>query len=302
MTGNAPSPWWLAHAKLVAVALFWGSSLVSARIVAQSIPTFTAGSARFVLASAIFAVILLRHRPLQKLNTRQWVAVSVMGLFGVFLFNFFFFTALGKVPASKAGLIVSLGPVLTALAVASILREPLGMQRWIGILLALLGVNIVITRGDLSQFWSIWSGAFDSGEGYMFLCVFSWMVFTVISRFALKGLSALTATSYSALIGTGLLLLSSLGDIADWRMEMLTATNILALGFIAVFGTVVANFWYVQGVQALGPTRTVVYTNLVPIFGVLLGYIILSEPIDLSMALGGTIVIAGVMLTNRSKA
>ena len=302
MSGNASGPWWLPHAKLVCVALFWGSTLVAARIVAQNIPNLTAASGRFVLSSAIFVAILLRHRPLQKLNARQWVAVSLMGLFGVFLFNFFFFTALEKVPASKAGLIVSLGPVLTALAVASILKEPLGLQRWLGIFLALFGVNIVITRGDLSQFWSIWSSAFDSGEGFMFLCVFSWMVFTVISRFALKGLSPLTATSYSALIGTGLLLLSSVGDLEHWRTDMLTATNVIAISYIAIFGTVVANFWYVQGVQALGPTRTVVYTNLVPLFGVLLGYLVLSEPIDLSMALGGTIVIAGVMLTNRSKA
>jgi drug/metabolite transporter (DMT)-like permease len=50
----------------------------------------------------------------------------------------------------------------------------------------------------------------------------------------------------------------------------------------------------------LGPARTAVYANLTPVFGVVLGYLILSEPIDISMIVGGIIVIAGVSLANRN--
>jgi drug/metabolite transporter (DMT)-like permease len=82
---------------------------------------------------------------------------------------------------------------------------------------------------------------------------------------------------------------------------MLTWENTLAILYIAVFGTVIASLWFVQGVSRIGPARTAVYANLTPIFGVLLGYLILSEPIHLSMVLGGVIVIAGVTLTNRAK-
>lgn len=295
------TPAWVPHAKLVAVAFFWGSTIVSARVVAQSAPNFTAASGRFLLASLIFALMLVYRGHLERLNRRQWITLIVMGIFGVFFFNGLFFLALGRVPASKSALIVSLGPVMTAVAVALILRETLGLQRWAGILLALVGVNVIVTRGDPTQFVTFWSGAFNTGEGYMFLCVASWMVFTVLSRFALRGLSPLTATAYSAMIGTLGLLLAMLTEVPRWDAAMFSPVNGLLMIYIAVFGTVIANTWYVQGVQAIGPARTVVYTNLVPVFGVLLGYLILSEPIDVSMAFGGLIVIVGVFMTNRVK-
>ena len=83
---------------------------------------------------------------------------------------------------------------------------------------------------------------------------------------------------------------------------MLTWENALGILYIATFGTVIASLWFLQGVRVLGPARAAVYSNLTPIFGIVLGYLILSEPIDLSMIIGGAIVILGVTLTNRARA
>lgn len=292
---------WQAHAKLVFVAFCWGTTLVAGRIVAQNIPNLTAASGRFVIAALIFLVLLRSQGPLPRLSLRQTLVTAAMGLTGVFCFNLFFFTALEKVPAGKTALIVSLSPILTALAVSVLLRERLGAQRWLGIALAFFGVTIVITQGDLAQTWFYFSNSFESGEGFMMLSITSWVAYTVLSRFALVGLSPLQATTYAALFGTVGLLLATLSDISTWEASMLTWENTLAILYIAVFGTVIASLWFVQGVSRIGPARTAVYANLTPIFGVLLGYLILSEPIHLSMVLGGVIVIAGVTLTNRAK-
>jgi len=292
---------WLAHAKLVFVAFCWGTTLIAGRIVAQNIPNLTAASGRFLIAATIFLILLRSQGPLPRLNTRQLVVTAAMGLTGVFCFNLFFFTALEKVPAGKTALIVSLSPILTALAVSVLLREKLGIQRWLGIALAFFGVTIVITQGNLAQTWFYFTHSFESGEGFMMLSVTSWVAYTVLSRFALVGLSPLQATTYAALFGTLGLLLATLSDIPTWEATMLTWENTLAIVYIAVFGTVIASLWFVQGVSRIGPARTAVYSNLTPIFGIILGYLILSEPIHLSMIVGGVIVIAGVTLTNRAK-
>ena len=292
---------WLAHAKLVFVAFCWGTTLIAGRIVAQNIPNLTAASGRFLIAATIFFILLRSQGPLPRLNTRQLLVTAAMGLTGVFCFNLFFFTALEKVPASKTALIVSLSPLLTALAVSVLLREKLGLQRWLGIALAFFGVTIVITQGNLAQTWFYFTHSFESGEGVMMLSVTSWVAYTVLCRFALVGLSPLQATTYAALFGTLGLLLATLSDIPTWEATMLTWENTIAILYIAVFGTVIASLWFVQGVNRIGPARTAVYSNLTPIFGIILGYLILSEPIHLSMIVGGVIVIAGVTLTNRAK-
>jgi drug/metabolite transporter (DMT)-like permease len=54
-------------------------------------------------------------------------------------------------------------------------------------------------------------------------------------------------------------------------------------------------------VQRIGPSRTAVFINLVPVFGVTFGAVLLGEPVLASMVIGGALVIAGVALTNRAQ-
>ena len=60
--------------------------------------------------------------------------------------------------------------------------------------------------------------------------------------------------------------------------------------------------WYAQGLQRLGAARTAVFNNLVPVFGVLLGTLLLDEVLLASMVVGGLVALAGVSLTNWSRA
>ena len=73
----------------------------------------------------------------------------------------------------------------------------------------------------------------------------------------------------------------------------------LSTFYIGALGTVAAFIWYYQGIQAVGPSRTAVFTNLVPVAAVLLSALILKEPILISMLVGGALCIFGVSLTNR---
>ena len=68
-----------------------------------------------------------------------------------------------------------------------------------------------------------------------------------------------------------------------------------------MLGTAVAFVWYYEGIRQLGAARTVVFNNLVPIFGVLLGWLVLGEPVSASLIIGGGMALAGVFLVNRIK-
>jgi drug/metabolite transporter (DMT)-like permease len=301
MNTRAAPPLWIAHAKLVIVSLCWGSTFIAGRVLAQGMPNLTAASSRFILASSIFLLLLLYQGPLPRLNRKQMMVTATMGFFGVFIANMFFFAALEKVPAGKTALIVSLSPILITLVVAFLLKDRIGMQRWTGIVLALLGVSLVITEGRLNELGYYVRNLFNTGEGFMLLSVCGWVVYTVLSRFALKGLTPLAATTYAALFGTLFLLVAALTEIPQWNAEMMNASTVGALVYLAAIGTAIPFLWYIEGIRAIGTTGTVIYSNLVPVFGVILSFLILSEPISLPMILGGLVVIAGVTLTNRSR-
>ncbi len=69
--------------------------------------------------------------------------------------------------------------------------------------------------------------------------------------------------------------------------------------FLGIFGTAVALVLFYGGVRAIGPARTSVFINLVPVFAVALGVLLLGEPLEFAMVAGGALVIAGIFLLNR---
>jgi drug/metabolite transporter (DMT)-like permease len=73
----------------------------------------------------------------------------------------------------------------------------------------------------------------------------------------------------------------------------------ISVFFLGAFGTVLAFIWYHQGIQTVGPSRTAIFTNLVPAFGVLFSAVLLDEPILISMVVGGLIAVLGVSLVNK---
>jgi drug/metabolite transporter (DMT)-like permease len=292
----------LPQLKLVCVAAFWGGTFISGRVLAQAMPHLTISALRFITAFMILMTIAWRFEGgLPKLNRRQLLVTIGLGLTGVFAYNIFFLAALERIPAGKTALIVSLSPILTALIVAFILREKLGVKRWTGICMALVGVSIIVTQGQLLNGWQAISQTFELGEGFMLLAVCSWVAYTITSRFALKGLSPIAATTYATLFGALFLSVGALFEIPQLTASMFNLTNIGAILYLGVFGTAVAFIWYSEGVKTIGPARTVVFTNLVPVFGVIFGALILSEPILPSMLIGGIIVVTGVFLTNHTR-
>lgn len=264
-------------------------------------PPLTVATGRFVLASLLLLVIAYRvEGGLPKLSYKQLWVTLLLGLTGVAIYNVFFFGALERMPAGKTALLVALSPIMTAVTVALILKEKLGPYRWGGIALALIGTLTIVTKGDILGASQGLLQSFGWGELLMLGAIVSWVSYTVISRFALRGLSPIAATTYASLWGALVLGLAALTEIDALRPEMLNWSNFFTIFYLGSFGSAIAFIWYNEGVKMIGPARTVVFTNLVPVFGLLLSYLILDEPIYLSMVIGGAIVIAGVTLTNQA--
>lgn len=78
-----------------------------------------------------------------------------------------------------------------------------------------------------------------------------------------------------------------------------TAEVWFSLAFLGLLGTALAFVWYYEGLRQLGAARTVVFNNLVPVFAVLISWLVLNEPLNLSLIIGGVMAIAGVFLVNR---
>ncbi len=291
---------YLTYLKLSLVALLWGGTFIAGRLIAQQVPHMIAAFLRFAIAlSLLLPLLKIREGRLPRLNRQQLHATFALGATGIFLYNLCFFAALSRMPAGRTALFVALNPSVTALALVLFMGEKLSWQRYLGIALAFLGASIVISRGELFQFWHDIALALGTGELFMLGAVSAWAAYTIIGRHALKGLSPLAATTYASIWGALLLGLGAVLELPQLHLNQLNWQVWLALIYLGAGGTFIGFVWYYQGVQQIGPARAAIFNNLVPVFGISLAALLLNEPILKSMLLGGALTIAGVFLTNR---
>ncbi|WP_175968424.1 DMT family transporter [Burkholderia sp. BCC0322] len=299
----ATRPHAATYVKLTLVALFWGGTFIAGRILAASMSATAAATGRFAIAALLLVMLTWKiEGGLPKLSGRQIVTTFGLGATGIFVYNMCFFAALARMPAGRTALFVALNPVATAVLLSIVVRgERLSPSRWAGIAVALFGALVVISRGELLRVLTDLGTTFGTGERTMLCAVLSWAAYTVIGRRALDGLSPLAATTYAALWGLALLIVAHLFGSPASSGAPLTWQAVASMLYLGAVGTVVAFVWYSQGIRALGPARAAVFTNLVPVFGVLLSVALLGEPLSPSMLAGGALVIAGVAQTNRAR-
>ncbi len=283
---------------LVLSMMLWGGTWVAGRVLAQSVHPMTAAVLRFGLASVILLYMCWRAEGrLPRLKRDQILPVVFLGATGVFAYSYFFFTGLQTIPAGRAALIVACTPVCIALLSAVFYGEKFGPLRILGGLISLVGVSVVIADGDPL---ALLAGGMNPGDFMILGCVVSWTAYTLGGRSVMKRLPPLSSVAWSSFTGTLMLLPVALnqGLIADLgRVRPVDWGCVVFLGFLA---TALAYYWYYRAINVIGASRAGIFINMVPAFAVLTGFLLLGEPIHLSLAVGGTMVITGVYLTNRA--
>ena len=284
------------YIKLLLTAIFWGGTFVAGRSLVQHVGPFSAAFFRFAVATVLLVFITWKvEGKLAFLRKGQLLPVFLLGLTGVFFYNVFFFKGLKLIEAGRAAIIIANNPIMIALLSAAIFKEKLNGTKITGIVISVVGAILAISKGDLRI---ILHGNLGWGELYIFLCVASWVTFSLLGKAVMSGLSPLASVTYSALTGTLLLFIPAYSEgLANFiHYSILDWWNIFYLGF---FGTVLGFVWFYEGIKKIGPTKAGLFINFVPISAILMAFFFLDEPLTFSLLVGALLVTTGVYLTNR---
>ncbi|MGB0127155.1 MAG: DMT family transporter [Rhodocyclaceae bacterium] len=289
---NAP-----AYAKLLLTMVFWGGTWVAARFVVQEVPPLTAAAYRFFVACLCLGALLWAEQGhLPRLDRRQWLAVALLGLTGIFAYNIFFLYGMQHISAGRGALVVALNPAVAALVAWLGFGDAMTPLRGAGVVLAMVGCLFVIGNGDpLAPF----QGEIGLGELMILGCVVCWTAYTFIGRSATRTLSPLAATTYGCFAGWLMLCIAAALDGALFVAPDFSWRAWTGIVFLGLFGTALGFTWFNAGVKRIGPARASAFINLVPVFAVLLGVVLLGERLNSSVLFGGALVIGGVILANR---
>lgn len=281
-------------------AIFWGGTFIAGRSIAGDVGPFSAAFLRFAAASALLLFLTWKsENGFPSLKRKQILPVFLLGMTGVFSYNFFFFKGLQLIDAGRASLIIANNPVFITLLSACIFKEKLGALRILGIVVSVSGAMIVISKGNPLH---ILRGTVGWGEILIFGAVVSWVVFSLIGKSVMKGLSPLVSISYSSTAGTVCLLAPAIAEGMAGDLAGYSAMDWMCILYLGVFGTVLGFVWYYEGINRLGPSKASIFINFVPISAIILAFLILKEPVTLSLFVGAALVISGAWLANRPAA
>lgn len=290
----------LVYLKLAAVTMVWGGTFVAGRYLAGSLSPLLAASLRFLLASvALLLFVRLARIPLARPSARQWLQLSLVGFFGIFFYNLCFFYGLQYINASRASLIVALNPAVIGLASWLVFKERLNRVKILGIAICIAGASLVI----VSRNPQLLAGGTDAwlGDLLIFGCVLGWGIYSLCSRELNQTLGPVQTVTYSILLGTAMLWMTCIvrGEVNVVAIAHLGAQQWLSLLYLGVLGSALAYIGYYDGIRKIGATRSGVFIALNPLTAVILGALLLDEPLTLAMCLGGGLILAGIFLCNK---
>jgi drug/metabolite transporter (DMT)-like permease len=277
-------------AAAVAVIL-WGVSFPVSRVAVREIPPLALATARFLLAAAVLWPAA-RHRGLTLART-DVRAVLLLGLFGVTLYFAFENYGLVFTTASHASLIVATVPLGSAAVEAVRLRRAPHPLAIAGMIAAAAGVAVVV-RPDGSTARSL------GGDLLVLGAMASWVAYTFLARDLMARTPALLVTAATMAAGAALLLPLAVIESFFTPLHAPSASAWASLAYLGLLCSAAAYLLWNLALPALGVSVANNFLNVIPLIAVLTGVLALHEPWTASIALGGALVLLGVMAVERS--
>lgn len=283
-----------AYIALGLVSFFWGTTYIAARIGAQHIPgLFIAGMRQFISGLIVVSFFLLRGYKIPGWQILK--RISIQGIFLLCIANGLLTWSVEFISGGLAAIIAALVPLFIALFTvwlskcASITRVML-----IGLAIGLAGV-VTIFYDYLGQ---LQHKSFLFGVVLAVLSTLSWSFGTVYTAKQKPKIELLFSVGLQMLIA-GILMLLICG-ITGKYVNLVSAdhSSLLALGYLIVFGSLLAYSAYVFAISKLPPTQVSVYAYINPVVAVLLGWLLLAEKMNAVMLLGMLITLGGVYIVN----
>ncbi len=279
---------------LILAMLLWASSFVALKIAFRGYHPMQVIFGRMFVASLCFLPFIPAFRKIRwrKQDIKYLLVMAVCEPCLYFLFEA---RALELTSASQAGMITAMLPLLVAILAWGFLRENITRQTLSGFLLAIAGAVWLGLAGEVSE------AAPDplKGNFFEFLAMVCAAGYTVSLKHLTANYPPLFLTAFQAFLGSlfffPFLLLPEVGFPVGWQMG--PALAVLYLGTVITFG---AYACYNYGVSRIPANRAAGYINLIPVFSVLLGMLILGETLNAGQWLACSLVFAGVWLSSRS--
>ncbi len=273
--------------EMILLAALWGASFLFMRMGAPEFGPVSLIFVRVCVAAIFLSPIFWIYRKHIELR-KHWRLYVVVGLFNSALpFSLLAYTSL-SVTAGTTSILNATTPMWTAIIAFFWLGERLGLSRIAGLFIGLFGVGVLVWGVELFK-----PGGTGLAVAAGLLATSCYGYAANFARQNARGLSSWVVAAASQL--TAAIMLLPFGLWA-WPTHAVSSSAWVAVIGLGVGCTAVAFIVYFRLLAEIGATKTVAVAFLIPLFGILWGYLWLHETITLQTVAGGCIVVLGTAL------
>jgi drug/metabolite transporter (DMT)-like permease len=277
----------------------WALNVVVGRIAAGHVSPVALSVARWVLATLILLPFAWPHLK------RDWPVIRAhlpivffLGFTGTTGYAIAAYWGLQYTEAINGLLIQCTMPLMIGLMAFVLVGDRLSGRQIAGIVISLIGVTVILMRGDLHALRSI---TFNPGDLWFLVAIVIFSFYSPLMRKSPKihPLSLLTAF---AITGTLAVLPLLAWELAAKPLPIVDLKTILICLYLAIFPSVLAYICYNRGVQLLGPNRVAALYPTIIVFGSALAIVFLGEQPQWYHLVGTVLIVGGVLLATRQSA
>jgi len=276
---------------LLLAMLLWGGGWTALKILTYDLPIEVIIFWRFFIMSISFLPILYFFKiplTLNKTSISYIASSSILNL--AFMISSFLGIKHGLAGAGSV-IITTLSPVLTFLLVTIIFRKKLQNRQLFGLALGIAGGVILLQLNDINLF-------FNGSNIYFLLCAIIWAGVTILSGHSHKHIHPVHYSFFISIIATLATFIyaynSELSSVFSQGLEFW-----IAMIYLAVFGQTIATTIFFMASGVLGSAKTSSFMFLVPFFALLSAWVVLGEPIQMHIIIGGAISMIAVLFINK---
>jgi drug/metabolite transporter (DMT)-like permease len=283
-----PTEWLL----FLILGFMWGSSYLFIKIAVDSFGIFTLVALRLLIGAAFLWVAFRLNGTSLPRERRIYGHLVVMALINITIPFGLITWAEQSVDSALAAILNATVPLMVIVIAPMFLPdEPIRLNGVVGLAVGFIGVALLVSPGLTSATGDL------PGSIALLGSSLAYALGNVYNRRNVRGLPLLVPAVFQvtfALIIVGVLALlleqpwTARPDAGDW----------FSVVWLGVFGSGLAYVLYFRLLSRWGATRTSLVAYLLPIYGIVLGFLVLAEPVDATLIIGTALVIAGVALVN----
>lgn len=284
---------------LIFAMMLYAGNLLVGKPVSNEIPPITLTLLRYVIA--FFVVLPLGYKEWKNnksLWVKEWKAIVALSLSGLVLFNILVYLSLNYTTSVNAAIVESSTPIFALLLGFLLFKEKFTKIQLSGVILSLIGVLSVISKGSLEVILGL---SFNPGDLIMLGAMLTWSIYSIFIKqhtWKFPTYGGLLVMSFVAII---VLIPFSATEYQSFATVNWSTSVFSGLLYLGVFPSLIALIAYNKGVSAIGPSRASIFLNLIPVFTMVGAILFLGENITWIQLIGATLVISGVIITNRKK-